>query len=303
MSVGEGILFWVLAPIMIVGAMGLLFAKKAVHAALAMAIVMVGLGVTYFGQEAPFLGGVQIFVYTGAVMMLFVFVIMLVGVDSADSLIETIKGQRVVAALLGLGTAALLIGVISQVTLGAPRGLGEVSGSGNVSAIAAEIFGGYVWAFEVTGALLITAALGAMVLAHRERLVPRPTQRELSVKAHPGRRGQGPAARTRRVRAEQRGRRPGPSAGRHPERTVHLACPHRPWTGHLRVRPVRRDEIGRRRAAEPSRGGDRRGHPRRGHPRRGPDGRDVHGRDVHGRDGHRRDGGGRSHGPRGRSRG
>lgn len=182
MSVGEGILFWVLAPIMIVGAMGLLFAKKAVHAALAMAIVMVGLGVTYFGQEAPFLGGVQIFVYTGAVMMLFVFVIMLVGVDSADSLIETIKGQRVVAALLGLGTAALLIGVISQVTLGAPRGLGEVSGSGNVSAIAAEIFGGYVWAFEVTGALLITAALGAMVLAHRERLVPRPTQRELSVK-------------------------------------------------------------------------------------------------------------------------
>lgn len=182
MSGGESVLFWLLGPVMVLGALGLLFAKKAVHAALCMAVVMVGLGVVYFAQNAPFLGSVQIFVYTGAVMMLFVFVLMLVGVDSSDSLIETIKGQRLSAALLGLGTAATLLGVLSQVTFAPPTGLAEVNADGNIGAIAAKIFGSYVWAFEVTGALLITAALGAMVLAHRERLIPRPTQRELSVR-------------------------------------------------------------------------------------------------------------------------
>jgi NADH-quinone oxidoreductase subunit J len=145
-----------------------------------MATVMVSLGVVYFAQQAPFLGSVQIFVYTGAVMMLFLFVLMLVGVDSSDSLIETIRGQRGAAALLGLGIAALLIGVMSRVTLPPSVGLDRVNAAGNISTLATLIFGTYVWAFEVTSALLITAALGAMVLAHRERLVPKPTQRELA---------------------------------------------------------------------------------------------------------------------------
>src|SRR4249919_2593047 len=100
---GEAVLFWVLAPVMVIAALGLLFARKAVHAALATALVMVCLGVIYLIQQAPFLGAVQVFVYTGAVMMLFLFVLMLVGVDSSDSLIETIKGQRFAATLLGLG--------------------------------------------------------------------------------------------------------------------------------------------------------------------------------------------------------
>ena len=185
MSGGEAVLFWVLAPVMVLAALGLVFAKKAVHAALCMAVVMVSLGAVYFAEQAPFLGGVQVFVYTGAVMMLFVFVLMLVGVDSSDSLIETIKGQRLAATLFGLGTVALLLSVLSHVTYGEPKGLTEVNDapdSGNLGALAVRIFGGYVWAFEVTGALLITAALGAMVLAHRERLVPRPGQRELSVR-------------------------------------------------------------------------------------------------------------------------
>ena len=182
MSGGESVLFWILGPVMVLGALGLVFAKKAVHAALCMALVMVGLGVVYFAQDAPFLGGVQIFVYTGAVMMLFVFVLMLVGVDSADSLIETIKGQRLAATVFGLGTAVLLVAVLGHVTYGAPAGMTKANEDGNVGAIAGQIFGSYVWAFEVTGALLITAALGAMVLAHRERLVPKPTQRELSLR-------------------------------------------------------------------------------------------------------------------------
>jgi NADH-quinone oxidoreductase subunit J len=165
---------------MVIAALGLLFAKKAVHAALCMALVMVSLGVVYFAQQAPFLGSVQIFVYTGAVMMLFLFVLMLVGVDSSDSLVETIKGQRGAAALLGLGIAVLLVAVLGHATFPTPVGLAAANAAGNITTIATIIFGPYVWAFEVTGALLITAALGAMVLAHRERLFPKPTQRELS---------------------------------------------------------------------------------------------------------------------------
>jgi NADH-quinone oxidoreductase subunit J len=179
---GEQVLFWVLAPLMVLGGLGLLTLRKAVHAALCMAFVMVGLGIVYLAQQAPFLGVVQIFVYTGAVMMLFLFVLMLIGIDSSDSLVETIRGQRLYATALGLGTTVLLLAVIAQVSFGTPVGLAEVNDSGNVSGLAALIFGQYVWAFEVTGALLITAALGAMVLAHRERLTPKPTQRELSVR-------------------------------------------------------------------------------------------------------------------------
>jgi NADH-quinone oxidoreductase subunit J len=182
MSGGEAVLFWVMAPTMVIGAMGLLFAKKAVHAALCMAVVMVGLGIVYFALDAPFLGSVQIFVYTGAVMMLFLFVLMLVGVDSSDSLVETIKGQRLVAWLLATGVAVLLLSTLWDVRMPPSRGLAEVNADGNIGAIADRIFGAYVFAFEVTGALLITAALGAMVLAHRERLFPKPTQRELSEK-------------------------------------------------------------------------------------------------------------------------
>jgi len=179
-SGGEAFLFWVLGPISVIAALGLLFAKKAVHAALAMALVMINLGVFYISQNADFLGIVQIFVYTGAVMMLFLFVLMLVGVDSSDSLVETIKGQKWVALLLALGLGGLLVSTIGQVTFPAAAGLTRANAEGNVTGVANLIFGKYVWVFEVTSALLITAALGAMVLAHRERLTERLTQREWS---------------------------------------------------------------------------------------------------------------------------
>ncbi|GAA1253460.1 MAG: NADH-quinone oxidoreductase subunit J [Oryzihumus sp.] len=179
-SGGEAFLFWVLGPISVIAALGLLFAKKAVHAALAMALVMINLGVFYIAQNADFLGIVQIFVYTGAVMMLFLFVLMLVGVDSSDSLVETIKGQKWVALLLALGLGGLLVSTIGRVTFPAAAGLTRANADGNVTGVANLIFGKYVWVFEVTSALLITAALGAMVLAHRERLTERLTQREWS---------------------------------------------------------------------------------------------------------------------------
>ena len=179
---GENVLFWVMAIIMVPAALGLLFARKAVHAALCMALVMVSLGIVYLAEQAPFLGVVQIFVYAGAVMMLFLFLLMLVGVDSSDSLVETIKGQRWLALFFGGALAVLLIGVLGHVTYGSPKGLADVDASGNMTAMADLIFGKYVWAFEVTSALLITAVLGAMMLAHRERLVPRLSQREQSIK-------------------------------------------------------------------------------------------------------------------------
>jgi len=164
-SGGEAALFWVLAPISVLGALGLLFVKKAVHAALGVALVMINLGVFYLAQGADFLGIVQIFVYTGAVMMLFLFVLMLVGVDSSDSLVETIKGQRIVALLLALGLGLVLVATIGSVTFGQPVGLNEANADGNVSGVANLIFGKYVWTFEVTSALLITAALGGKNVA------------------------------------------------------------------------------------------------------------------------------------------
>src|SRR5690242_9435267 len=180
-GLGEQIMFWILGPISVLAALGLLFAKKAVHAAIAMALVMINLGIFYIAQEADFLGIIQIFVYTGAVMMLFLFVLMLVGVDSSDSLVETLKGQKVASLLLGLGLAVLLFSAVGRVQFGPMKGLSEVNASkGNVSGVAELIFGQYVWAFEVTSALLITAALGAMVLAHRERIGTKPTQRLLA---------------------------------------------------------------------------------------------------------------------------
>jgi NADH-quinone oxidoreductase subunit J len=160
-------------------ALGLLFARKAVHAALGVAVTMAILGIFYIAQGAPFLGIVQIFVYAGAVMMLFLFVVMLVGVDSSDSLIETIRGQRWMALLLASGLAVLLAGMIGKVTIGGEPSLDGVNATGNISAMAEVIFGKYVWVFEITSALLITAAVGAMVLgAPRADWAPKPDQRE-----------------------------------------------------------------------------------------------------------------------------
>jgi NADH-quinone oxidoreductase subunit J len=132
-------------------------------------------------QDALFLGVVQVVVYTGAVMMLFLFVLMLIGVDSAESLVETLRGQRVGAVVAGLGFGIVLIAGIGSVTTGGFVGLTRANYGGNVQGLAALIFSRYLWAFELTSALLITAAMGAMILAHRERFERRKTQRELSI--------------------------------------------------------------------------------------------------------------------------
>ncbi|MFG2139272.1 NADH-quinone oxidoreductase subunit J [Streptomyces sp. NPDC048650] len=180
-STGEAVQFWILGTVAVLGALCTILMKRAVHSALSLAGTMIILAIFYLANGAYFLGVVQVVVYTGAIMMLFLFVVMLVGVTAADSLKETLKGQRWLAAGLGLGFGILLIAGIGNASLTEFNGLGEANAGGNVQGLAALIFTKYVFAFEITGALLITAAVGAMVLTHRERTERARTQREQSI--------------------------------------------------------------------------------------------------------------------------
>ena len=170
-GVGEAVAFWILGPVALAGALGMVSARNAVHSALCLAGTMLSLGLLYMAQGAMFLGFVQIIVYTGAVMMLFLFVLMLVGRDSSDSVVEVLRGQRAAALLFGLGLAVLLVGAVGRAfTDVTPVGLaaGGQNWNGNVPGIGQLIFTKYLFAFELTSALLITAALGAMVLAYAQ---------------------------------------------------------------------------------------------------------------------------------------
>ncbi|MGI8646855.1 MAG: NADH-quinone oxidoreductase subunit J [Acidimicrobiales bacterium] len=171
MSTGEKVGFWCLAPVALGGAMGMVLARNAVHSALFLVSTMFSLGVFYVLQSGPFIGMVQIIVYTGAIMILFLFVLMLIGRDSEDSLIETLRGQRIAAVVLGIGLAGLVGSGLSR-ALGVvhARGLNAAAGQsdGHVPELAELLFTRYVFAFELTSALLIIAAVGAMVLGHSD---------------------------------------------------------------------------------------------------------------------------------------
>jgi NADH-quinone oxidoreductase subunit J len=181
-STGEAVVFWVLGPLAVLGALGMVFARSAVHSALWLVLTMLSLGVLYLAQNAQFLGFTQIIVYTGAVMMLFLFVLMMVGRDASDSVVEVLRGQRLAAGLLGIGFALLL-------AAGLARGLANVRPAppldpwtpqgGGAGGLGRLVFTDYLFPFELTSALLITAALGAMVLSYNGRGRPvRLTQRE-----------------------------------------------------------------------------------------------------------------------------
>ena len=174
-STGEAIAFWILGPIALLGALGLIFARNAVHSALFLALTMFSLGILYMVQQAPFLGFTQIIVYTGAIMMLFLFVLMLVGRESSDSVVEVLRGQRLWGGILGIGIAGLMATALTRALTNvtpAPAPNGTAGGLGRL------IFTDYLFPFELTSALLITAALGAMVLAFAEKRGRR-TQKEL----------------------------------------------------------------------------------------------------------------------------
>ena len=195
---GETVAFWILGPLALAGGLGMVFARNAVHSALWLAQTMLCLGALYMVQQAPFLGFVQIIVYTGAIMMLFLFVLMLVGKESVDSVVEVLRGQRVAAALAGIGLAVLLVGMLGRSFTGVTAaGLVGVNttGGGNVANLGRILYTDYLFPFELTSALLISAAVGAMVLTFTERTKEgRLTQRE-------------------RVEARIRGARPSPLPG------------------------------------------------------------------------------------------
>ncbi|GAA1206693.1 NADH-quinone oxidoreductase subunit J [Prauserella alba] len=171
-STGEAVAFWILGPIAVAGALCMIFARNAVHSALWLVMTMLSLGMLYMLQQAPFLGFTQIIVYTGAIMMLFLFVLMMVGRESSDSVLEVLRGQRLMAAVLGIGVAGVLAGALT-------RALAEVPAApamnpwtpegGGAGGLARVIFQDYLFPFELTSALLITAAVGAMVLAFTDR--------------------------------------------------------------------------------------------------------------------------------------
>jgi NADH-quinone oxidoreductase subunit J len=178
---GESVVFWVSGTFAVIGALGMVASKKAVHSALWVAFAMINIAVLYFALEAPFLGVTQIIVYTGAIMMLFLFVLMIVGVDASDSFLETIKGQRLLAALFAFTFGGVIVASIASTLASPSAGLAIANAGygGHLQGLANLIFGTYLFSFEALSALLITAALGAMVLAHNERWAPRKTQDQL----------------------------------------------------------------------------------------------------------------------------
>lgn len=178
----EAVLFWVLGPVAVIGALGTVMATRAVYSAMLLGMTMLVLAVLYVTADAPFLGVVQVVVYTGAVMMLFLFVLMLIGVDRHESLHETIRRHRTVSVLAAVGFVVLVCAGVARSGATVPQSGVPVSVTdGNIHGLAAMIFTRYVWAFELTGALMITAALAAMVLVHRERFEKRKTQREMAI--------------------------------------------------------------------------------------------------------------------------
>ena len=180
--IAEETIFWILAVLAVGAALGMIVLRRAVHCALMLAVVMLSLATMYAMQGAPFLAFVQIIVYTGAVLMLFLFVLMLIGVSSADSVVETIKGQLAATVLVAVGLLVLLALILGHAAIGPAAATTAANGTNNLTGLATLIFTTYVFPFEVTGALLITAALGAMVLAHRERTAPKPSQRDLAAR-------------------------------------------------------------------------------------------------------------------------
>lgn len=179
-SGAEAVLFWCLAPLMVLAALGLVMARKAVYATICMVFIMISMAVMYIANQAPFLGIVQVVVYTGAVIMLFLFVIMLVGVDRSDSMVETLKGQRFIGWLLALGLGITLVTFIARLGLSGGQGHTAETMANNPALLARTLLSNYSFPLELVGVLLVTAALAALTMTHKRSLKKRIGQKELA---------------------------------------------------------------------------------------------------------------------------
>ena len=185
----ELVVFVVASAMVIGGALGVIFRRHPVHAALSLVLTLFGVAVHFVAQEAHFLAAVQVIVYAGAIVVLFLFVIMLLGVDTADNLkIDPLRIQRPLAAIVGVAIVALMItAIISdrdvgplQPGEGLDRAQVEVVGdddglrvtdtsNANIKQLSRNLFGTHVFAFEFTSVLLVVAVAGTVVLTRRDR--------------------------------------------------------------------------------------------------------------------------------------
>jgi len=183
----ETVVFWIIAPLSLGAALSVVVLRNPVHAALMLVLNFFTIAVLFAVLEAQFLAVVQVIVYAGAIMVVFLFVLMLLGVERTLDFGDRLRGQRPAAVLLGLALLAALAGGVAGPYLGpdsacpttaeapaetppgdaACRGLAEANADGNVFGVGRLLFTDYVWPFEVTSVLLVIAALGAMVLGRR----------------------------------------------------------------------------------------------------------------------------------------
>jgi NADH-quinone oxidoreductase subunit J len=174
--------FAVAAAIVLAGAVGVVVARNPVHAALMLVMTLFGIAVLFVLQRADFLAAVQVIVYAGAIVVLFLFVIMFLGVDRKENIAaETLRGQRPMAvALIALGaTGLLLLGQVSKWATGAPHVAGSDTGSqSNVALLGRSVYTTYLFPFEATAALLVIAVVGAVVLARRPPVTRNPMDDE-----------------------------------------------------------------------------------------------------------------------------
>lgn len=170
-SWGEAVLFWSVAALMALGALGVLLFKKAAYAALSMVVVMLGMAVLFFSLEAPFNGAVQIIVYTGAIMMLFLFVIMMIGLGATDGYREQNRSYIWIAVAMGVALAVMTVGAVLSSKVPGPGKIDvDPYSNGPITGLAATLFQDHWFTIQLSAMLLITAAVGAVLLTHSDRL-------------------------------------------------------------------------------------------------------------------------------------
>jgi NADH-quinone oxidoreductase subunit J len=166
----ELVVFIILAPLAVVAAIGMVLSRNAVYSALLLVVNFFCLAGFYVLLEAQFVAAVQVIVYAGAIMVLFLFVLMLLGIGNEEAVSETIRGQRPAAVLLTLGLLVAIVGALAAGLFDAPpASLAAANEGGNVQAIGRLLFTRYTFAFETAGILLVVAAVGALVLGKRPR--------------------------------------------------------------------------------------------------------------------------------------
>lgn len=168
----EWVVFAVAAAICLAGAMGVVTSENPVHAALSLVGTLFGIAVLFIVQRAEFLAAVEVIVYAGAIVVLFLFVIMLIGVDSSEDIaVEPLTAQRPLGLIAGalLAGGLTLVFTFGAITGGSSSAAKNEDGVPNVVQIGRLIFTDYLWAFEITSVLLVIAVVGAVVLARHRK--------------------------------------------------------------------------------------------------------------------------------------